>query len=488
MQLPKSINRFATFPVVVMIYGLIGYLSFIEPEYLNQYAYWPFAVISLVAFSALLLKGPKVRFSSHLPQKSVCSWLFILWIGLAGFIIIGNVVQLTITNFNPYVARMYISNQSYWEAITPLINPNNIYYWGYMSAIACWAVALSYVYYYKKGVPCAHRIGAPLVTRLFKHRKWAIWAKAFGESHIYVVTMAWFALVLLSAIVLLATGILNLNQTPTYFTIPIISMSFFSLLFLYFASSVFGKTIRKLNRLKLDLSMVTLFLIISILFILLLASLAIKLIIAHNPDILKLVECDCTLNKLKLFTESRMENLGWAIWILTLPLISTFVTRISHGRNALEVILGITGFAVLLQILFYIVGNERLLNLIDYIHQTPIQLAIGGGLTLFLLIMFFKHKNSWIFNNGLIKTLPRKNAEGKDVYRVSEVSLYDGTKIRGLGTVTRKWTVMCLGTLLIHTIGGWQVLQVEITLFAVILVYLYLLALVGFWIEYLGDH
>lgn len=469
------------------IYGLIGYLSFIEPEYLNQYAYWPFAVLSIIAFSALLLIGPRVRFTSQLPQKSLLSWLFLLWLGLLGFIVVSNIIQLTITNFNPYVARMYISNETYWEAITPLIEPSNIYYWGYMSALVCWAVALSYVYYYKKGVPCAHRIGAPLVSRLFKHRKWPIWAKAFGESHVYVVTMAWFALVLLSTVVLLASGMLGLTKTPTYFTIPIISMSCFSILFLYFASSVFAKTIRKLNRFKLDLSLVTFILIVCILLFLFIASMAIKLIIAHNPDILKLVECDCTLNKLKLFTESRMENLGWSVWILTLPVIATYVVRISHGRNALEVIFGIIGFAVLLQTLFYFVNITWLFSLMDYMHQTAVQFYLGGGLALFLFIVFLKHKNSWIFNNGLIKAMPRKDAEGKDLYKVSEVSLYDGTKIRGLGTVARKWTVMCLGTLLIHTIGGWQVLQVEMTLFAVILVYLYLLALVGFWVEWIAD-
>lgn len=471
-----------------MIYGLIGYLSFIEPEYLNQYAYWPFAVMSLMAFSGLLLRGPtNIRFTSQLPQKSLMSWLLFLWLGLAGFIAIGNVIQITITNFNPYVARMYISNQSYWEAIHPLIKPDHIYYWGYMSALVCWAVALAYVYYHKKGVPCAHRIGAPLVSRLFKHRKWPIWAKAFGESHVYVVTMSWFALVLLCTVVLLASGMLTLTKTPTYFTIPIISMSCFSILFLYFASSVFAKTIRKLNRFKLDLSLVTLMLIIFILFVLFLASVAIKLILIHNPDILKLVECDCTLNKLKLFTESRMENLGWSIWLLTLPIMATFVVRISHGRTALEMILGIAGFAMLLQLFFHFMGSERLFNLINYIQQTHVQFFVGGALALFLFVVFFKHKTSWLFNNGLIKLMPRKSAEGEDIYLVSEVSLYDGTKIRGLGTVARKWAVMCLGTLLIHTIGGWQVLQVEITLFAVILVYLYLLALIGFWIEWMSD-
>ena len=470
-----------------MIYGLIGYLSFIEPAYLNQYAYWPFAVISIIAFAGLLFIGPKMRFTSQLPQQNLLFWLLCLWLGLAGFVIISNVIQLTITNFNPYVARMYISNETYWEAVTPLIEPNNIYYWGYMSALVCWAVALSYVYYHKKGVPCAHRIAAPLVSHLFQNRKWSIWAKAFGESHVYVVTMAWFALVVLSAVVLLASGMFSLTKTPTYFTIPIISMSFFSFLFLYFASSVFAKTIRKLNRFKLDLSLVTSMLISCILLFLFLASMAIKLILAHNPDILKLVECDCTLNKLKLFTESRMENLGWSIWVLTLPVMATFIVRISHGRNPLEMILGVTGFAILLQALFYFIDNTWLFGLMDYMHQMPLQLSIGGALALFLFVVFFKHKNSWIFNNGLIKSLPRKNAEGEDIYPVSEVSLYDGSKIRGLGTVTRKWTVMCLGTLLIHTIGGWQVLQVEITLFAVLLVYLYLFALVGFWIEWMSD-
>jgi len=83
-----------------------------------------------------------------------------------------------------------------------------------------------------------------------------------------------------------------------------------------------------------------------------------------------------------------------------------------------------------------------------------------------------------------MKELPRKNEEGNDLYKVSEVSLFDGTKIRGLGTLSRKWTVMCLGMLLIHTLGGWQMIQVELTLFAFIFMCLSFIAIIGFWLEW----
>lgn len=482
----KTFDKYATFPVVLIIYGLLGYWSFVQPEYL-QFIQLPFAAMSLLALTAIVGFGSKIRFASYSTKSNLFSWLLTLWSGIFLFIFIAVVIQVVLSNFNPYVARMYISNESYWAAIQPLLQVNHGYYWGFFAALSCWAIGLSYVYYNKQGVPCAHRMAAPLISRYFRYRKWSIWAKAFGESHLYVVALTWFGLVALSVIVLLTSGMLSVAKVPTYFTIPIISMSFFSILFLFIASTYFAKNIKKLNRIKLDLSGVTLILFVFIISLLFLAGVTIKFILAHNPDILKLVECDCTLNKLKLFTELRMQTLGWGIWILTLPMMATFVARISKGRSVLEVALGIFSLAILCQVGAYFMGLENFINIISYIHQSPVQFVLGGILSVFLLGVFYTHQNSWLFSNGLMKNLSRKNKEGKDLYRVSEVSLYDGTKIRGLGGVSRRWAAMCLGLLLVHTVGGWQVVQIELGLFAFLLVGLYLFALIGFFIEWVED-
>lgn len=482
----KTFDRYATFPVVLMIYGLLGYWSFIQPDYL-LFLQLPFALVSLMALGILIFYGRKIRFARQTTKPALFPWLLKLWAGIVGFIFIALIIQVVLSSFNPYVARMYISPESYWETLQPLFQANNWYYWGFFAAFICWVIGLSYVYYNKDGVPCAHRMAAPLIARYFRHKKWSIWAKAFGESHLHLVTLTWFGLVVLSVIVLLASALLGVFKIPTYFTIPIISMSFFSLLFMFFASAYFGKSIKKLNRVKLDLSGVTFLLVFFILVLLFLAGVTIKFILMHNPDILKLVECDCTLNKLKLFTEIRMETLGWGIWILTLPIMATFVTRISKGRSILEVTLGILSVAGTLQVLGYFFTFDEFIHFVSSVHQTPVQFLLGGGLAIFLLVIFYKHQNSWIFSNGLMKPLARKNEDGIDLYRVSEVSLYDGTKIRGLGGVSRKWAAMSLGLLLIHTIGGWQVLQVELALFAFVLVGLYIGALMGLLIEWAED-
>jgi hypothetical protein len=486
------LDKFITFPVVLLIYIGVGYLAFAHPDYI-QFAYLPFSVVFMISAFFLLLLNPRLRFSSRFSSPlsassnyslGFLSWIGVLWSGLAVFMLMGQLIQIVLTNFNPYVAKLYISTESYWEAIKPLTQPNHWIYWGYFSALIFWSMSLSYVYYHQQGVPCLHRMAAAVFGEYLTYKKFSIWAKAFGESHVFLVIMTWFGLIMLSSMVLLTTGLLYLISLPSYFTIPIISMSFFSFFFLFFASSFFSKNSKKLNRLNLNFSVVTIILSVFIISLLTLAGKAIQLILNHSPGILKLVECDCTINILKMFIEDRMQNLGWAIWILSLPIMVTFVARISCGRNFWELVLGIFGFAILLQIAGYVYGQTAWFNLISHIHEPLVQLILGFILLIFLVGIFFKKRSSWLFSNGLMKELPRKNEEGIDVYKVSEVSLFDGTKIRGMGSLTRKWIVLCLGMLLIHTLGGWQVLQVELSLFAFILVCLSVFVIFGFWIEW----
>jgi hypothetical protein len=467
----------------------VGYLCFIHPD-LIRYIQPPFAIASLFSVLIFAWFGASIRFTDNkvkTRRHSLLSWWIILWAGLIGFIFIAEVVQIVITNFNPYVAKLYISNESYAEAVRPFTEYHHYAYWGYFAALICYGLGLSYVYYNKQGVPCSHRLAAPLVSQYFTYKKCSIWFKAFGESHVHLVFMTWFGMVMLSLLVLLATAFQTLINVPSFFKIPIISMSFFSLFFLFFVSSYFGKKIQRLNSLKLDLSMVTFIFILIIIAVLLVAGKVIELILAHSLDMIKMVECDCTISPLKLLTEFRMQNLAWAVWILTLPLMATFVARISGGRSVKEVVLGILSLAIFIQVIIYFYPVDVWFKTLDLIHDTAVQFILGTGLAVFMLLMFYKKQNSWIFNNGLMTYLPRKNDQGEDVYKVSELSFYDGTKVRGLAIVSRKWLVMCFGMLLVHTIGGWQVVQLELALFAAILVFLYFFALVGIWIEWKQD-
>lgn len=489
MQLPiKKLDRWITFPVVLFIYVFVGYLSFSYPGKILSIQL-PFSLVSIfsIIFILMLSFRKKISFASNLSIFSGFRWLFFLYLGLSGFLIANLLIQGVLTNFNPYVAKLYISNDAYWEAVRPIMQPTNWVYWGYFSALVILGGGLSYVHYYKQSVPCLHRIAGALFDRVLTHRKPSIWAKSFGEGHVYLVNLTWFGLVLISAVVLLASGLLSLINLPSYFTLPIISMSFFSLIFLLFASTFLVKKLKKLNKKHIDLAIITLLFCVLLIGILLLAGKAIQLVLMHQPDILKAVECDCTINKLKLFIQDRMQVLGWSIWILNLPLIATFVSRISANRTLLQLIAAIIGYAILLQlgVYFYSAVNHFDLYLYDYLHRPVVELLFGAGLLIFLFFIFFRKRTTWIMSNGFMKELPRKDEEGADIYKVSEISFFDGTKIKGLGMLTRKWMLMCMGLLLVHTLGGWQVIQVELGVFAFILCAIYFFALVGLLIEFL---
>lgn len=480
----KALERYATFPVVLMIYILVGCLALYRPDFVSTYIQSFFCVSTLFGVLLFSWLGKRLRFGRKPPVFKGIYWCMMLWAGLMGFIFIAQLIQVVLSNFNPYVAALYISNEAYLEATLSLIQFDSLTYWGYFSALSCWVMGLSYVYYHQNGVPCAHRIAACLVERYFRHRKWAIWFKSFGEGHVYLAQMLWLGLATLCTVVLLSSGLLKLSGLPSYFTIPIISMSFFSVLFLIFGSRFFKKNIERLSRYQLSLSTITLVLIGFMIAVLFLASKGIQYILAHDPSLLKLVECDCTINILKLFIASRMQNLGWALWVLTLPMMATFVVRISLGRRLIEIILGIFSFALLIQIVGYFYNQTAWLNLLSSIQGPVPQIFLGLGLLFFLAIIFYKKQNSWIFSNGLMPGLPRKSETGESIYPVSEISLFHGTKIKGLGMVTRKWIIMCLGLLVAHTVGGWQVIQIELTVMSVILVFLYFFALIGMWIEW----
>lgn len=488
--------RFISAPLYLIIFFLCGYWALFQPKmgtawlfFSNAYLYLFILFILLFApFYKIKLSHPELT-NQYKSKPFPIWWLQCFSVAIL-LLILQLSIQFTIVSFGPYASQIHISPEHYWQYIT-----HHYHFWDLKSILSgssfgvsvwamiiLWSVALSYVTYYKKSVPCTPRI----VASILKGRP-AIWAKAFCENNIHLSSLSFVSLMLLSAIILIASGLMEYLKLPSYFTISMITISFFSLIILWTLSKSFKELLRQCARFHFTFAHLVLVLALISIPLLTISSFLISKLLHLYPGLLSKVQCDCMPRFLLTFLDDRMEGLFIGCWLVSIPIASSLISRLSYGRTILEMLLGLFMIPVVLFMAdgvlahfttfsFGFVNGDALLKVITAVVETPLyQMVVGLFLLATLITLLWGRNTSWIFNNGFMK-------QPLD-YKTGEISLFQGTKIRGISFTARKFILVAFMLIFVNTVGGWVFMEVEVLMLVPIILYMFYFGLIGFITE-----
>ncbi len=184
-------------------------------------------------------------------------------------------------------------------------------------------------------------------------------------------------------------------------------------------------------------------------------------------------QCECEVFFLPASPSDRFAGffIGW--WVIATPLVGSFIAYISKGRTLREFILGMMALPAM--ILLYQIANPnwhvQLIGLwtnMMSLETTNVTKAIYlGVMSLFCLTLVYKvtkkrMNNALLFKGVMGQSNPQKAGRNK---------LHQETKVLGMSKFIIPLTLSSIIIPLMHSVGGWYILQIIILFLSVMVIY-----------------
>lgn len=362
---------------------------------------------------------------------------------------------------------LFAQNAIEIEALRAAANDYSWLLWGFMpwSLLIIWVVLLGYYYYVRKVGPYPHQVGCDVFPNLMPDR-----AKSFTETTIHSTNT--LAIAILANIVLLLVIYsiqLQFDLVPHGLLVPIgfTILGFFS----FFAVFYFRKKkLRQYDKKGLHLGFCINFSLIIIFAALLSTSYLVEFFIKTvkpNPDQLL---CDSCMGYFQTTLPSnRMAAYFWGWGMVFLPLFTSIFVRLSKGRSIREIVIGLTLLPGILYIAlsFNFEYAIQILSNIGFFDKTSTQTyKICMMLTMavvcygLLMAVVFNKNNSHVLHAGVLDNLERCKS--------GRMRIEDGAKLVGLPKLFLPVYLAIVTFIIMHMVGGWFLIQINIEIFAII--------------------
>lgn len=440
--------------IVLIAYVVIGWIAFAKPSWIILYSIFT----SLIGYYLLLIgvtPAGSVVLGKREERLPFWQWYSAICMGniMLGVFTIAAIIAFL------GAGPKFTSDALSYHFSTEVIGQYTATHWGIFpwSIFILWALVLAYYTYVKKGVPIYYQMaeeGTP---------KWMEPAiKTFVESTCFTAT--WFSLgLVVTSIILLFSYAFHITFKFSHFIVPFITISLFCFVAPILSYRWGVRLFRNLAAKKASIFGLYFILIILMLPILLLSGYANGLIAQHYPDIVEKIECQgCFSFFNRVPVSDRFAVMYWSWWVMWCPLLGSYLARISKGRTIRELIFGMLSVPVLGYVLFKSLGDEWLKFALDWINEAnhyPYFLVTIALLCLwFLYVLTCQYRFSNIFVSGAMKV--------SEEFKINRLWLKDATKVQGMSRFGTRVSTLILTLLILHTIGGWYMIQIQVAAIA----------------------
>ncbi|MCS5711145.1 BCCT family transporter [Candidatus Berkiella aquae] len=443
--------------IALLGFIIVGWLSFMRPDLLLKYGMLMGVcgyALCLFIFTPLgnltfgerqeRLSGGKWFFKLILMQ--VVLFIFTLAMGVGSFAA-GPGYTVGVVDWSDFQAML--EHYSPWE-------------WGPFpwSSIGIWGLLIAYVTYTQRGEPYLYQI-----AKRFFPKKIEPMLKTYVESTTSGATMTVISL-LVFAIILLFSYSVEFYVQRFHFTMPVMTVILLSFIG-PLASLSFGRKIfRRLSgRANATLNRVVMLSIALMVPIIVLAAFTGVVMLARRPELQSAVICkQCGNYFANVPAESRLAALYWGWWLLWTPLAGSYFAKISKGRTAREMVLGLYAVPLLLVMgWFYFASHPLAIS-----YQLPavwnsILMLLLAIITLVAFLMTFKSiKDTHLFLSGALYPSPEANQ--------NRLWLADASKAVGINRYSPKILMTIIGCIFLHTTAGWYGIQIQTAAMGVLVI------------------
>ncbi len=453
-------NKLRTFRLIKSILVLfaymgIGWMAYAKPGWILLYGILTIALGFYLLFICLTPAG-SVPLGAREARMPLWQWF--------GAVLLGNIILLvfTIASIIAYLGTGPAFTDgalSYYFSVD-ILSQYTLTRWGIYpwSIYTLWGLVLAYYTYVKKGVPLYYQL-----CELWCPRWMQPPMKTFVEATSF--TSTWFAFAfIVVAIILLCSYAAKLLLGFDHLLIPMVTISMFC-----FASPLFSlhwgrKLFRKLAAKKISLFGLYFIVLMILLPLVLIAGFANSHLASIRPELLVKFDCASCYDFFNLAPiADRFAAMYWAWWILWCPFWGSYVAKISEGRTIRELILGMFSVPLLILACVRLWGTGWMFTFYNWAHQPeilPIFLLSLAALCLwFLFILTCQHRFTSFFVSGVMPVSTE--------FRKNRLWLKDAPKIYGMSKFGSRVAVLVLTLIIMHAIGGWYIVQIQLTAMAV---------------------
>lgn len=453
-------NKLKTFRLIKSILVLfaymgIGWVAYAKPSWILLYGILTIPLGFYLLFICLTPAG-SVSLGRRETRMPLWHWF--------GVVLLGNIILLafTIASIIAYLGTGPAFTDgalSYYFSVE-ILSQYTLTRWGIFpwSIYTLWGLVLAYYTYVKKGVPLYYQLCELSCPRWMQPP-----IKTFVEATSFTSTWFAFAFVVV-AIILLCSYAVKLLFGFDHLLIPMITISMFC-----FASPLFSlhwgrKLFKKLAAKKMSLFGLYLIVLIILLPLVLIAGFGNSYLASIRPELLAKFDCASCYDFFNLVpVADRFAAMYWGWWILWCPFWGSYVAKISEGRTMRELILGMFSVPLLILACVRLWGTGWMFTFYNWAHQPeilPIFLLSLAALCLwFLFILTSQHRFTSFFVSGVMPVSTE--------FRKNRLWLKDAPKIYGMSKFGSRIAVLILTLIIMHAIGGWYIVQIQLTAIAV---------------------
>ena len=430
----------------VIFLGGIAWFAFLAPKTLLYYG----SFTSLAGYLLILLwftPFGRTPLGDPSERLSFFRWGWLLLKGQLALLIFTFVVFLGFFGGGPSFVKPVNFVAGIEEIQRYMTWQWGIFPWG---VYGLWGCIVAYMVYVKKAPPYLYSVASKIWPKRFEPTiKTLIEATQFSASTLVIAVIA-------TSITLLFSYAFEKYYNISHFTLLPITMSFFSLLVIFFSLKSTKFKIRHRAH-WLTMGHLVSGMIVLLVITLVLAAFANQWFIEKNSAIVAQSACkrcgDFFSSRPQV---SRFASLYWGWWLIWTPLAGSYLAAISKGRTVREFVVGLyfIPFLIWLTVKYLLPHSAT----VDLTYPMPIvyfMLIASPFMAWWILWKMLKNvEKSDFFQSGFIEPSP--------TLARSRLWLDEGTKTVGIARYSPKVTMLIFGTLFFQTTAGWYGLQIQL--------------------------
>jgi choline-glycine betaine transporter len=433
-----------TASTAISMFAVLAYLAFWYPQqilYLTKLSYLPgWFLLALV-----ITPAGNVRLGSAQSCK------FSVWLGKilliqASLILLFFAFIYAFMGAGPEFVMGSITIPTAIRSLSEYYPSWGLFPWGLM---VFWAVFLAYFTYVKRGVPHLYHSVHSIVPKFFQPI-----LKSAADGCLFSVTSLALGLAVTSSVLLLVYFI-EQYISISHLIIPVVAPMVFSFVIPLLMlkrwrkrlATAFSKHYRLHKFYTLVLIVATTIFVIAGIF---------NNFIFHTQHNIGDLTQISYVKKLAEDPVSRFVGMFWGWWLLWTPLIGSYIASISKGRSLRQVVMTFLALLLFLYVATMLLGSGIWLIFLTLLFSIPAPvMLIMLGVVNFLIIRRFTrntHTNA-LFIRGF---MPLDNA------KVGRIKLCEASKTQGLGSISISLMMTVFSFSMLHCIGGWYAVQIQI--------------------------
>jgi hypothetical protein len=444
--------------IAVIGYIAVAWLAFVRPDWLLMFGIFtaiPGYLLLLICFTPL----GGVTLGDRSLRLPFMSWVAKLCKAQLAMLIFTIAAAVAFLGAGPQFASGAIP----LSFVSDMIKDYSRWQWGIFpwGIYGIWALIIAYITYIKKGSPYFYQLARSTWSKRLDPM-----IKTFIEGTTSGATIMVFTLVA-TTIILLLVYIFEIYTRHNHFAMPFITFTVVTLVTPLITLPTGRKLFKKIAARGGTLTHIYGLLIIFLVTILVVAGFANSYVIMKHPELYNMQCKQCGNYFMNVPLEARFAALYWGWWLLWTPIAGSYLAKISIGRSLREFVIGLFILPLIIFILGYHYGTAPfawiLISVQKLTGSKAILLACLGILT---WICFTRITNgirtTSIFYAGL---MPLPATE-----RQNRLWLKDGSKTQGFSKVGQKLWLSVIGTIFLHTVGGWYGIQIQVAAMAVLVI------------------